>query len=376
MMEKPLGVGIVGTNWGAIAHMPVWRSMPGVEVRGICTSRRETAEKAARDLAVPRPFWDFREMACDPEIDIFICGTRPPLRYEMTMAALGAGKHVYNNIPFAVTLEQARAMLDLQRSSNLVGAVDAFIQAVPALVRMKELVDEGALGRVANIHISWNLPIWNDPHEAMGLEWFADRINGASGLRNMGAHILHSLVHIFGRVEQAIGCSERFVGEWRYASGKVIKPQVEDTAVALLRLRSGAIVTLSTSWTAAHGQGYVLEAHGDRGRLAARSPNMPQSFSTRLYGSNSGSTAMADNGGETEIEIPDRLKTIPGTNLVADDPNGPFFANASVASDMLRAIRSNGDAAPSFEQAVHVQQVIEAITLSAETRGWVRVADL
>ena len=55
---KTLRVGIISANWGAMAHLPAWRGVPGVEVTAICTSRRETAEAAAARFGVARPFWD------------------------------------------------------------------------------------------------------------------------------------------------------------------------------------------------------------------------------------------------------------------------------------------------------------------------------
>src|SRR3546814_3701177 len=90
MTNSPLRVGIISAAWGARAHLPAWRSLDGIEVTAICTSRPETAAKAAADFDVARAFHDFRAMAADPEIDIVDCGTRPPLRHAMVMAALGA----------------------------------------------------------------------------------------------------------------------------------------------------------------------------------------------------------------------------------------------------------------------------------------------
>lgn len=46
---------------------------------GICTSRQETAEKAAAQFNIPRPFWDAAVMAADPDIDNIDIGTRPTL---------------------------------------------------------------------------------------------------------------------------------------------------------------------------------------------------------------------------------------------------------------------------------------------------------
>ena len=44
-----LRVGIISAAWGAQAHLPAWRAVPGVEVVGICTAHQETAEAAAAD---------------------------------------------------------------------------------------------------------------------------------------------------------------------------------------------------------------------------------------------------------------------------------------------------------------------------------------
>lgn len=79
---------------------------------------------------------------------------------------------------------------------------------------------------------------------------------------------------------------------------------------------------------------------------------------------------------EIEIDIPSCLKRIEATSLNADDEEGPFFANAVVATGMVHAIRSGGEAAPSFAQALHVQQVVEAVEQSSSTRAWVRIDEI
>jgi len=120
-----LRVGIISANWGAFAHLPGWRAVPGVEVVGICTSRRETAEAAAARCGIERAFWNAQEMAADPDIDIVDCGTRPSIREAMVLACLRNGKHVYNAIPFAASLDGARTLHDAWRQSGTVSVVDA-----------------------------------------------------------------------------------------------------------------------------------------------------------------------------------------------------------------------------------------------------------
>src|SRR5215467_8027026 len=80
-----LRVGIISAAWGAQAHLPAWRAVPGVEVVAICTAHRETAEAAATQHSVAMPFWDAQEMARHPDIDIVDAGTRPSYRRAMCL---------------------------------------------------------------------------------------------------------------------------------------------------------------------------------------------------------------------------------------------------------------------------------------------------
>ena len=108
--QDKLRVGIISANWGVTAHLPAWRAVDGVAVVAICTAHEETARTAAAANGIDKPYWDFRAMAADPDIDLIDCGTRPDLREQMVAAALQAGKHVYNGVPFATGLEGARTL--------------------------------------------------------------------------------------------------------------------------------------------------------------------------------------------------------------------------------------------------------------------------
>src|SRR3546814_11785450 len=113
-------------------------------------------------------------MAADPEIDIVDCGTRPPLRHAMVMAALGAGKHVYNGIPFAKDLADARAMAAAWRRAGTVAVVDAFLQAVPAIVQIKAMIDAGWLVQVFVAEFAFDVPLFSaGPTPVTGHVWFA-----------------------------------------------------------------------------------------------------------------------------------------------------------------------------------------------------------
>jgi predicted dehydrogenase len=367
-------VGIISANWGVQAHLPAWRALSDdVEVTAICTAHQDTAEAAARDNGIERAFWDYRTMCADPELDIIDCGTRPSFRYDMVMTAQRNDKHVYNGIPFAIDLSHAQAMLALQRERKRVGVADAFIQAVPAVARMKELIEDGFLGELYFVTSSFNQQLFNEQSRHFPYNWFADAAYGADALRNLGSHMLHPMVHLFGDVEEVIGQADICRKEWKFVDGGSVRPQVIDTAIAMMRFRNGGMGQIATSWVAADGPGWQLEAFGSRGRLLAHGPSFPLPATTKLYAGPAGASYVPI---AEEVAVPERLGLVPGATFTANDYRTPLMPMARVYADMVQAIRSGGDGAPSFAQACHVQQIVEGIHQSLQTRSWVRMHDV
>ncbi|HMO74820.1 MAG TPA: Gfo/Idh/MocA family oxidoreductase [Sphingopyxis sp.] len=368
MASPPLRVGIISAAWGAKAHLPAWRSLDGVEVTAICTSRPETAAKAAADYNVARAFHDFRAMAADPEIDIVDCGTRPPLRHAMVMAALGAGKHVYNGIPFARDLAHAREMTDAWRKAGTVAVVDAFMQAVPAIVQMKAMIEAGWIGEAFGADIAFEVPLFSAAQTNVpAYVWFADPANGASAGRNLGSHMLHLLMRVFGPVASVTADQSLALREWPL-NGEIIRPQVPDRASLLLRHASGLPTRLEANWCKIGGDGFRFSAWGSKGRIEARAPVFPMAHDTRLFGTQDpalGSVRME------EIPVDPEHLTVPGCRAVADRPETGLLALASIFARMRDAINGGGSAAPDFAQALHVQEVVEAAAQASDERRWV-----
>lgn len=168
-----LKVGIVSANWGAIAHLPAWRMLSDeVEVTAICTSRQESAEEAARQFGVARPFWSYEALAADPGIDIIDAGTSPLLREKIVTAALQGGKHAVSQLPFAVSAAAADKLETLRRAKGLQGAAAASIVGLPHLALMKELIEAGEIGEIFQVHCSWQLGFHLDIAPGYPYVWF------------------------------------------------------------------------------------------------------------------------------------------------------------------------------------------------------------
>jgi predicted dehydrogenase len=364
-----LRVGIVSANWGAVAHLPAWRAVPGIEVVGICTSRRETAEAAAQKFQVGRPFWDADAMIRDPEIDIVDCGTRPSVRHKMVLSTLANGKHVYNGIPFAADLDGARQLHDAWKASGKVAVVDAFSQWLPAHRLARELIDDGLLGQPFGGTCLFNLSLFNTPHPQFPYNWFWQSGLGVSALRNLGSHALHTLIYLFGDIDEVVAHDGRLLKEWRFPDGSVITPETNDFANLLLRFASGMVMQLQVSWSATLASGWTLDAFGSNGRFLARAPSFPTSRDTVLQAGRLGATL-------DTLEIPERLRKAPEVGLTADTPMPPAYPMALSMHRMVEAIRGSGRAAPDFEQAWNVERVLEAARRSVAERRWLPLREI
>ena len=359
-----LRVGIISANWGAMAHVP------GVEVVGICTSRRETAEAAAARFGIRRAFWDADAMAADPEIDIVDVGTRPVLREQMILSCLRNGKHVYAGIPQAAGLDGARAIHDAWRASGSVGVVDAYTEWLPAHRLAKEMIDDGYIGRPFGGTCIFTMSLFNILQPQFPYNWFAQPGLGVSAVRNLGSHALHLLTSLFGEVEELVAHDARLLDAWPAADGTSIKAETNDFATMLLRFSSGMVIQFQVSWNAPHGQGWYLDVFGSKGRIVTQGAMFPTPAGTTLHAGKLGEAAIE------QVEIPARLLSTPDIRLDANCPMPPSYPMALAMHSMIEAIEGRGKARPDFAQAWQVERLQEAVRRSAEERRWLRIGEI
>ena len=364
-----LRVGIISANWGALAHLPAWRALPGVAVTAICTAHRETAEAAAERFNVERPFWDAQAMCADPDLDIIDCGTRPVLRHAMVLAAFANGKHVYNGIPFAANIDHARDMRDAWKASGKVGVVDALSQWLPQLRQMRAMLDGHYLGTPFGGSIRFNLCLYNPPMPGFPWNWFSEGGQGVSAVRNLGSHALHMLHYLFGGIDEVVADDRMLLRQWELADGETMTPENNDFANALLRLKNGMVFQFQIGWNSTVPEGLVLEAFGSDGRFVATSPTFPTSQDCVLRAARRGEQL-------AEVAMPDRFRAQQGIGIDSTCPVPPAFPMALAMQSMVEAINGKGEATPDFEQAWQVERVQEAIRLASADRRWVRIDEI
>jgi predicted dehydrogenase len=376
-MTKKLRVGIISANWGALAHLPAWRALEDVEVIAMCTSRQETAEKAAQQYQIERPYWSVEAMCADPDIDIIDVGTSPIQRERMVMTALDAGKHVVNEMPFAASLDGAKRLVARQHETGLKGGAAPSVVGMPHVGLMKEMIEEGYCGEIFQIQCSWHLGFFLKIFPGFTYTWFGQQGHGASLTRNQGSHMLHLLRHLFGPVRSVVGRMETQLKNWELPDGGgTMAVETDDTLHSLIAFESGAMCTLATSWNAADNPGFVLDVLGSKGRLRLETLRYPSAESAKLYAAKA---QLAVDPAGSLIEVPERFFTAGGQLVAAHEfdafNSGQRVSLARLFDSFAGSVLGGPPPLVTFDRAVEIQGIIEALYESHAKRTWVDIIE-
>lgn len=376
-MAEKLRVGIISANWGALAHLPAWRTLDSVAVTAMCTSRKETAEAAAERFGIERPFWDFEAMCADPDIDIVDVGTSPVQRERMVEAAIKAGKHVLNQLPFAASLEGARKLVSLQHRSGVKGAGASSVVGLPHAALMKEMIEGGYVGDIFQVQCLWQLNFFLEIYPGFSYTWFSKAGNGTSVTRNMGSHLLHLMRHLFGPIGSVVGRMETQLSQSALPEGGMIDLETNDTCHAMLNFVSGAMGTLATSWTAADTPGFSLDVLGSKGRLRLEAMRYPSIDTAKLYAAKS---KLGFAPALEEVPVPERFFTIEGRVVGRHEldryNNGQRVSLAHLFSGFVNGIRTGDDFPVSFDRSLEIQTIVEALYDSHSRRSWIDIVPI
>src|SRR5580704_3701066 len=147
MSTKELRVAVVGAGrWAERAHIPGWQRDPRVEVAAVVDVSAEAAGRAASQFGVARAETDYRAVLDDPSIDVVDVATGNEAHFEISWAALEAGKHVLCEKPVHRDARQTKRAAELAASKGLKTKLGFTFRYAPAVMMAKDLIDQGFVG--------------------------------------------------------------------------------------------------------------------------------------------------------------------------------------------------------------------------------------
>src|SRR5438132_8673316 len=185
-MNKRIRVGIIGANpdrgWAAQAHIPALKSLSDdFEITALSTSRRESADAAARLFDVPVAFDNHQELVNSPNVDVVAITVKVPYHLELATAALEAGKAVYCEWPLGNGLVETQTLAALAKKKGVLAVVGLQARSAPSVAYVRDLIRQGYVGEVLSTSLVGSGMGWGptvEPYNA----YMNDKKNGATML--------------------------------------------------------------------------------------------------------------------------------------------------------------------------------------------------
>jgi len=379
---------MIGYAFMGRAHSHAWRTaprffdLPMAPEMAVLVGRSAAAAAAAADqLGWREVETDWRRVLERDDVDLVDICTPGDSHAEIAEAALEAGKHVLGEKPMANTVAQAETMVAAAveaRRRGVRSMVGFTYRRVPAIQLARQLIADGRIGEVRQVRAQY-LQDWLADAEAP-LSWRLDKDKAGSGaLGDIGAHIVDLTQFLTGqRFAGVSGMLETFVTERPVAEsfsglhgtgGSERGPvTVDDAALFTARLTSGAPAVLeATRYAWGRKNAMRIEISGTSGSLAFdfEEMNVLQFFD---------GTEEARTGGFRRILVTEPDHPYTGHWWPAGHGLGYEHGFTHQVVDLVEALAADQDPAPSFEDGLHVQRVLDAVERSnAETHRWVQI---
>jgi predicted dehydrogenase len=243
-----------------------------VKLTAVTDKIYDRAEKAAANYHL-KAFKSVEELANYDEVDIVLNITPPKNHYEVALAVIKAGKHIYNEKPLCVKREEALELLEeaKEKKIRIGGAPDTFLGA--GIQTCRKLIDDGWIGMpVASTAVMMKR---GPEHWHPDPEFFYK--DGGGPMFDMGPYYITALVNLLGPVSRVSGSAKisspiRTITN-RHQYGTVINVEVPTHIAGVLDFASGAVGTIVTSFDVYSHTLPFIEIYGTEGTLKVPDPN-------------------------------------------------------------------------------------------------------
>jgi 1,5-anhydro-D-fructose reductase (1,5-anhydro-D-mannitol-forming) len=253
--RKKLGWGLIGASDIAKTRMiEAINGDPDSAVVAVMSLSEERAKKYAAENAVPRSYTSVASVLADPEVDIvYISTTNERHKQEVTLAAQ-SGKHVLCEKPLALTVQDAREMLETCQQAHVVLGTNHHLRNAVTHRALRRLIKEGAIGRPLAARVFHAVYL---PPRLQG--WRLDRPEAGGGV------IMDITVHDADTLHFALDDDAEEVVAISGQQG-LAQSGLEDAVMGAIRFRSGLLAQFHDAFTIKNAR-TGFEVHGSDGSL-------------------------------------------------------------------------------------------------------------
>jgi predicted dehydrogenase len=284
-------------------------------------------------------FGRYEDFLAHRPMDLVVIGSPSGAHAEQGIAAAERGLHVLVEKPIDVTVARGAALVAAAETAGVGLGVLFQDRLKPDLVRLREFVRGGGIGRVllASARVKWHRP----PEYYSASRWRGTKAqDGGAALVNQGIHTVDLLLWLLGPVARVHALTAR----------QMHSIEGEDVALALLRFASGAVATLEATTVAFPGYPRRLEISGTEGTLVVEGDHL---VAADLRSPVPGLVSAGDGGAASA-----------GTAVVTD-----AAPHRRMMEDFARAIATGGRPACDGREGLRSLAVVEAVYAAAGRDG-------
>lgn len=238
---------------------PAFSKIPGSRVVAVMSRNADRAQSYAERHHVPRWYSDAWQLIQDPDVNAVYIATPPSSHATYAIMAMKAGKPVYVEKPLAASYADCQRVNHVSMQTGVKCFVAYYRRYLPYFKKVKELVDNGAIGKVINVQIRFAVPPRDLDYNQQNLPWRVQRdIAGGGYFYDLAPHQLDLLQMIFGPITRVHGFSKNRGGLY----------DTEDTVSASFEFADG--LPGSGSWCfVAHESARTdrIELIGEKGQI-------------------------------------------------------------------------------------------------------------
>ncbi len=274
-MQEKIRWGIIGPGGIAKKFATGLTVVPDAELVAVGSRTQANADKFGDEFNIPRRYASYEQLAEDPEVDAVYVATPHPFHKENTLLCLKNGKAVLCEKPFTINLKEATEVVNFAREKGILLVEAMWTRYIPAMVKVRELIAQGAIGEVRMITSDFGFRAGFDPKSRA-----FDPALGGGGMLDVGIYCLSLSSMIFGNASRVTGMAH--LGE----------TNVDEQAAVILGYDKGKLSLFSTAVrTNTPMEAFIL---GTEGRIKIHSLFWkPTKLTLTVYGKE-----------ETDIDVP------------------------------------------------------------------------
>ncbi len=352
---KRSGIGIIGCGNISVVYLRLSRMFKGIEVRAVADVNPEAAQTRANEFGVRAN--TVEELLGAEDIDIVVNLTIPAAHFEVSSKVLAAGKHVYSEKPFVLSLKEGEELRQLAEARGLrVGsAPDTFLGGVHQQARA--LIDDGSVGKISSgtaFVMSHGMEHWHPNPDFFFLP-------GAGPILDVGVYYITNLVQLIGPVRSVFSrtatpsATRTILSEPR--RGETIPVETPTTIHGLLEFESGAVITIGASWDVWAHNHTPMELYGSKAAIDIPDPN--------FFG---GELRLTEAHGEPVV-----MSGWDHPFGVANGEDGRANYRTAGLADMAAAIAVDRPHRCSMELALHTVEIMNGLLESGSTGNLVKL---